>query len=168
MTNAVELMQIVIARFGNHSKWIDAPLSDVKALNNTHIGNVGQEFVKEWCSASGMIWEAPTTPQSPWDARIEGVTFEIKTATEDVRGYFQFDHIRHHRTYQALLCLGVAPDAVLFDAWRKGDVAEGKAGNLTTMDAGSSATFKLTKRRSVLRPISEFEDQIRQIVSELT
>lgn len=168
MTSAIDLMRIVIARYGNDSKWIDAPLSDVKVLSNTHIGSVGQEFVKEWCASLDMSWEAPPSTQSPWDARIQGITFEIKTATEDVNRSFQFNHIRHHRTYQGVICLGIAPDAILFDAWRKGDVAEGKAGNLVTMDAGSSATFKLTKRRINLRPITDFETHIGDIVAALT
>lgn len=164
MTSAVELMQNVIARFGNDSKWIDAPLSDVKVLSNTHIGRVGQEFVREWCKSLELSWEAPPSTQSPWDARIQGITFEIKTATEDVNGSFQFNHVRYHRPYDALLCLGVAPDTILFDAWRKGYVTEGRAGNLVTMDRGSSATFKLTKKRAELRQISDFQDRIAVIV----
>ena len=168
MTSAVELMQNVIARYGNHSKWIDAPLSDVKILSNTHIGSVGQEFVKEWCKSLGLSWEAPPSTQSPWDARIQGITFEIKTATEDINGSFQFNHVRYHRPYDALLCLGVAPDSILFDAWRKGYVTEGRAGKLVTMDRGSSATFKLTKKRALLRPIAEFQERIESVIADLS
>ena len=124
--------------------------------------------MKEWCRQTGLVWERPKSPQGPWDARIGGVTFEIKTATEDIHGNFQFNHIRYHREYQALLCLGIAPDAVLFDAWRKGDVTEGTAGHLVTMDAGSSATFKLTKKRQVLRPIEDFVNRIDAIVNSIT
>ena len=53
----------------------------------------------------------------------------------------------------------------MFDAWRKGDVAEGRAGRLVTMDRGSSATFKLTKKRSVLREVAEFRVRIEAIVA---
>lgn len=168
MTSAVELMQIVIARFGSHSKWIDAPLSEVKLLSNTHIGSVGQEFVREWCKSLGLSWDAPPSTQSPWDARIQGITFEIKTATEDVNGSFQFNHVRYHRSYDALLCLGVAPETILFDAWRKGYVTEGRAGKLVTMDRGSSATFKLTKKKALLRPITEFQERIELIIADLS
>ena len=167
MVDPIDLMQAIIGRYGNAQKWVGAPLGDVKALSNTHIGDVGQDFVKEWCEQNGMEWEDSGGRQNAWDAKIQDVTFEVKTATEDVSGSFQFNHIRHHREYQALLCIGIAPDAVLFDAWRKGDVAEGRAGNLVTMDAGSSATFKLTKRKELLRPISEFQSFIDELAQEL-
>lgn len=167
MPNAVDLMKDVIANYENSPKWVNAPLGDIKILSNTHIGDIGQDFIKKWCDAEGLVWEASESTQSPWDIKIESITFEVKTATEDVKDNFQFNHIRHHRNYQALLCLGVAPDEILFDAWRKGDVVEGKAGNLVTMDKGSSATFKLTKKRAVLRPITEFSDKISDLVIEL-
>lgn len=168
MTNAVQLMQSVIDKYANDDKWTNAPLGAVKSLSNTHIGDIGQNFVEEWCRYLGMTWESSDSRQSAWDARIQGITFEVKTATEDTNGNFQFNHIRHHRQYQAVLCLGIAPDTVLFDAWRKGDVSEGKAGRLVTMDRGSSATFKLTKKRTDLRPVSEFIERIGEIVATLS
>lgn len=167
MADAVQLMQSVIAGYANASKWTNAPLGAVKSLSNTHIGDIGQNFVEEWCRQLGLAWESSGSRHSAWDARIAGITFEIKTATEDINGNFQFNHIRHHRQYQAILCLGIAPNAVLFDAWRKGDVAEGKAGRLVTMDRGSSATFKLTKKRTDLRPVSEFRERINEIAAAL-
>ena len=76
--------------------------------------------------------------QSPWDIRIEGVTFELKTATEDVSGSFQFNHIRYHREYEALLCVGISPNQIGFDAWSKAAVATGEAGKLVSMEKGGS------------------------------
>ena len=118
MDNAVEVMQAVIARYHNHPKWVNAPLSGIKTLNSTHVGSAGQDFLRSWRELNGLTWERSDSVQSSWDARIEGITFEIKTATEDKRGNFQFNHVRYHRSYQALLCLGVGPDALLFNAWR--------------------------------------------------
>ncbi|MCY4009775.1 MAG: hypothetical protein OXF22_08520 [Anaerolineaceae bacterium] len=167
MPDPISLMQEVIARKSNAPKWIDAPLGSIKTLSNTHIGDIGQDFLEEWCRFIGFSWERSANRQYPWDAKIEGITFEIKTATEDISENFQFNHIRHHRQYQALFCLGIAPDEILFDAWRKGDVSEGRAGNLVTMDKGSSATFKLTKSRKILHPLSKFECRISNLLSAL-
>ncbi len=167
MLDAIELMKDVIATYANNPKWIDAPLGDIKILSNTHIGNVGQDFIQQWCQTLNLTWEHPNSTQSPWDMQIQSITFEIKTATEDVNGNFQFNHIRHHRDYQALLVLGISPDDILFDVWRKGEVVEGKAGHLVTMDKGSSATFKLTKKPSQLRPVTEFADRINEIAKSL-
>ena len=163
MPDAIELMKDVITTYANNPKWIDAPLGDIKILSNTHIGNVGQDFIQQWCDVEDLNWELPESPQNPWDIWIKSVSFEVKTATEDVNGKFQFNHIRHHRDYQALLVLGIAPNEILFNAWRKGDVVEGRAGRLVTMDKGSSATFKLTKKPSELFPITKFTDRINDI-----
>ena len=167
MPNAIGLMKDVIATYANDPKWIDAPLGDIKILSNTHIGNVGQDFIQQWWDVEALNWELPESTQSPWDIRIESISFEVKTATEDVNGNFQFNHIRHHRDYQALLVLGIAPDQILFEAWRKGDVVEGRAGRLVTMDKGSSATFKLTKKPSQLLPITKLTDKINEIAKSV-
>ncbi|MEG9883478.1 MAG: hypothetical protein V6Z86_02445 [Hyphomicrobiales bacterium] len=66
--------------------------------------------------------------QSLWNSRSEDKTFELKTATEDIRGCFRFNHIRHHHDYEALLCIGVAPGDIPMGAWSKADVTTGKAG----------------------------------------
>ena len=66
--------------------------------------------------------------QYPWDLKINGATFALKTSTERADGRFQFNHIRPHRSYEAVLCLGIAPDTVLFDAWSKPDIARETSG----------------------------------------
>ena len=43
----------------------------------------------------------------------------------------------------------------VFNAWRKGEVAEGKAGSLVRMAEGQSVTYKITKKLSDMRPIAE-------------
>lgn len=96
------------------------------------------------------------------------MTFELKTATEDVKAAFQFNHIRYHRPYDALLCIGIAPETVSFGVWSKADVTTEKAGHLVPMDSGTSATYKLTKRAPQLRPIAEFEDGLLDLIADLS
>jgi hypothetical protein len=91
------------------------------------------------------------------------MTFEIKMATEDVSGNFQFNHIRYDYKYDWLLCLGIAPSSILFDIWSKGDVATDKAGSLVSMGGGQNSSFKLTKPKKSLRPIVEFEAKMRSL-----
>ena len=168
MLNALNLMKNVIAKYANNPKWVNAPLGGIKILSNTHVGKAGEDFIKLWCEEHNFAWESPASNQSPWDIRIESITFEIKTATEDVNGNFQFNHIRRHRDYGGLICLGIAPDEILFDAWGKDTVVRDIAGHLVTMDKGSAATFKLTKKPSDLLPITQFADKISEIVTYLT
>ncbi len=173
MTDSGRILLEVLDGYANASKWLDAPFGKIKQLSNTHIGDVGQDFVARLCEATGLECELPlnqqgvTTTQSPWDVRINGKDFELKTATEDVRRSFQFNHIRLHRSYDAVLCVGIAPDAILFDAWSKAALTTEAAGKLTTMDRGSSATWKLTKRRNELRPIADFAARLTELIAEL-
>ena len=84
----------------------------------------------------------------------------MKTASEDKGGSFQFNHIRLDRKYDYLLCLGISPTNIFFNAWTKGAVAENKAGTLVRMAEGQSVTFKLTKRKVAMQPIHALPEWI--------
>ena len=98
--------------------------------------------------------------QSPWDIQINGVKFELKTASEDVSGSFQFNHIRYHRPYQGVICLGISPDQIYFYIWSKAEIVTGKAGSLVSMEKGANASYKLTKKPATLLPIKEFQNTL--------
>ena len=168
-----QILRGVLDEYADADKWLGAPFEKIKRLSNTMVGDIGQDFVERLCDAFGLGCRFPTdaagkrSRNSPWDIEIESVTFELKTATEDVRGAFQFNHIRYHRQYDGLLCVGIGPSEILFNAWSKADVATGRAGALVSMDAGSSATHKLTKQPRQLRAIGEFGDRMRDLIEEL-
>ena len=161
------ILRRILDSYHNDPKWRGADFERIKYISNTQVGDVGQDLVVALCKKYGFEVELPTGRQHPWDIKICGVTFEVKTATEDVKGAFQFNHIRHHRAYDALLCVGISPDDILFDAWSKATVATGGAGRLVTMDKGSSATWKLTKRPDSLRPISNFQSHLDDLTRTL-
>jgi hypothetical protein len=161
----------VVAKYQDANKWIDSDFESVKRLSNSKVGDVGQDFIEELCNKFGFSCEFPETKgkrarQCPWDVKIEGVEFELKTATEDVGGSFQFNHLRYHRPYDAAICLGIAPNSVLFDIWSKADIVTGKAGNLVSMEKGANASYKLTKRKSALRDIDEFQDVLKEFIEK--
>ena len=173
MSDPFRILLDVLAEHVDADKWVDSSFEHIKRISNTHVGSVGQAFIERLCEDIGFKTEYPVgqggvrSKTSPWDLKIEEVSFEIKTATEDTNRSFQFNHIRHHREYQALLCVGIGPEYILFDAWSKADVSTGNAGHLVTMDKGSSATWKLTKRQSQLQDISTFKDSILNLLSEI-
>ena len=172
--DAEAILLEVLASYSDADKWDNSTFETIKRLSNTKVGDAGQDFVERLCDEIGFECEFPERPegkgrqrQSPWDIRIEEVTFELKTATEDVSGSFQFNHIRYHRPYAALLCLGISPDQIGFDAWSKAAVTTGEAGRLVSMEKGGSASHKLTKRRGQLRPIHDFEDHVLNLVTAI-
>ena len=82
---------------------------------------------------------------SPTDLQVGKLQLEVKTASLGANGTFQFNHIRLDRSYSHLLCLGICPHEVVFGMWRKGAVAEGRAGRLVRMAEGQGVTYKLTR-----------------------
>jgi hypothetical protein len=144
-------------------KWSGQPLELIKIMANTTKGDLGEQFIMEYSTALGFKVAPKPSRLGAFDKTINGMTFEIKMATEDVSGNFQFNHIRYDYKYDWLLCLGIAPSSILFDIWSKGDVATDKAGSLVSMGGGQNSSFKLTKPKKSLRPIVEFEAKMRSL-----
>lgn len=166
---------ILIEILRNHhdsEKWVGAPFEAIKRVSNSKVGSVGQEFLEKLCKKFGYVCEFPENKkgekakQSPWDIKLENIEFELKTATEDVSGMFQFNHIRYHRAYDALICLGISPADIYFGVWSKADLTTGKAGNLVSMEKEANASYKLSKKASSLHPIEKFKDQFKAFVQE--
>lgn len=158
----VQLMLDVIKENTPNSVWVGAPLESFRSVANTNRGDIGEEFVTRYLKSLGLsVVKAPSRNRE-WDIEILGQKLEVKTASEDSGGAFQFNHIRLDRKYGYLLCLGVRPSELLFGLWSKGEVAEGIAGSLVRMAEGQSITFKLTKKPRQLEPIQNLADALRK------
>lgn len=168
------ILKTVISKYRDADKWNNAEFEQMKRLSNSKVGDVGQDFIEEICRYFDFICEFPQNTkgnrarQSPWDIKINGINFELKTATEDINGSFQFNHIRYHRPYQALICLGISPNMIFFEIWSKADIATGVAGTLVSMEKGANASYKLTKKPTSLQPISEFKDNLSKFIIDFT
>ncbi len=169
MTNDPILLFVqVLEEHQDDRKWDDALFGRIKRISNTKVGDVGEVFIQRLCGLLLLSFSFPQTAEgrrrarSPWDVKIEDIEFELKTATEDTNRKFQFNHIRLHRPYHALLCLGVSPSNLYFGIWSKADIATGKAGTLATMEKGANASYKLTKGSDQLCEIALFEQEIRR------
>ena len=166
-----DILLEVLASYADADKWIGQTFEHIRRIPNTKVGDVGQDFVEQVCRDIGFDCDFPEKEdgtrlrQSPWDIQIEGTKFDLKTTSEDVSGSFQFNHIRYHRPYDALLCIGIGPTDIFVAAWTKADVTTGKAGTLVSMEKGANASYKLTKRPDQLSPISEFEDLVLALVT---
>ena len=161
----LELMLEVIEQNTPQTIWTGAPLEAFRRVANTNRGDIGEEFIRRFLSLHGFSVSERGSRVSPVDMEITGRLFEVKTASEDRSGSFQFNHVRLDRTYDYLLCVGVRPASIMFNAWTKGDVSEGRAGTLVDMSQGQSVTLKLTKRPDSMLPIEELPDWIRRNIS---
>jgi hypothetical protein len=171
----IDYKSIFLEILSSHSddpKWTNALFSGMKTLSNTKVGSVGQDFIEKFAAELEFTCVFPVNAtgeratQSPWDIQINGIKFELKTATEDTGDHFQFNHIRYHRPYDALLCLGVSPVNLYFGVWSKADVVTGKAGNLVSMEKGANASYKLTKTPQQLDVLDVFQEKLSNFITE--
>ncbi len=159
--DAVGLLLNVIRDNSPQSIWTDSPLEPFRRVENTNRGDIGEEFFNRYLTQAGLSVQKGDARAGRQDMRIAGQSFEVKTASLGANNTFQFNHVRLDRDYRYLLCLGVCPDRIVYNAWRKGALAEGEAGRLVRMAEGQSITFKLTKRVADMLPIEELPDWVR-------
>ena len=164
MFDVKSIMLEVFQKHNDASKWRKASFEHIKRVSNTKVGEIGQDFIEKLCEVLDYSCIFPLNKhgvrakQNPWDIEINGIKFELKTATEDVSGSFQFNHIRYHRAYDGVMCLGVGPEDIYFNLWSKAEITTGKAGSLVSMEKGANASYKLTKKPSTLHDIDEFDN----------
>ena len=161
MVNTLALMLEVIRDHTPVSIWAGATLESFRQVANTNRGDIGEDFVCRYLSYCDIPVVRPPSRIDERDLEIAGRKFEVKTASEDRGGSFQFNHIRLDRGYDYLLCLGIRPEEIMFNAWRKGAVSEGDAGALVRMAEGQSVTHKLTKRPEGMRKIEDLPGWLR-------
>ena len=151
-----------LKKFPNNQKWSLGDFVGIKTVSNTNVGNVGEDFILNYCKALGLKAEKSPTRTS-WDIKIEGIAYELKTATEDVHGKFQFNHFRTHRKYDAAICLGVSPNEIFFDVLTKTELLQKP---LVSMEKGANASYKWTRPKSDLWDITKFKDMILEFTEE--
>lgn len=151
--NAVDLLVTIIREQAPEDIWQDSPLIGYRLLGNTNRGEIGETFIRRYLEQHG-IPVGNGKRMSRTDLRVGTLLLEVKTASLGANRTFQFNHVRLDRGYDYLLCLGICPQEIVFNMWRKGAVAEGRAGTLVRMAEGQAVTYKLTKKLDDLVTIS--------------
>lgn len=162
--NPIEILLSVIAEHTPRSKWTGAPLESFRFVENTNRGDIGEEFICRYLASFGLEAIRKESRNRLFDLDISGRRLELKTASEDVGGSFQFNHVRLDRNYEFLLCLGIRPNQIMFNGWRKGELSEGVAGSLVRMAEGQGVTFKLTTRPTQMLPIEDLPKWVKMNV----
>ncbi len=163
--NPVDLLVAIIREHAPEDIWQDSPLIRYRMLGNTNRGEIGEEFVRRFLDQNGItVGNGGRTSRT--DLRIGDLRFEVKTASLGANGTFQFNHVRLDRQYDYLLCLGICPHQVVFNMWRKGVVAENRAGTLVRMAEGQAVTYKLTKKLDDMQNIADLPSSILETIDE--
>ena len=164
--NPVDLLVTIIREHAPEDIWQGSPLIGYRLLGNTNRGEIGEEFVRRYLEQYKIPVSRSGGRTSRTDLRIGDLRFELKTASLGANGTFQFNHVRLDRQYDYLLCLGICPHRVVFNMWRKGMVAENRAGTLVRMAEGQAVTYKLTKKLNDMLDIADIPSPILKAIDE--
>ena len=161
MTEAAhKILARLLAEMAPAQKWTGAKFAGIKAIANTNVGQVGERFAVEALRASG--YAADSNPRrGQWDVRAGGKTMEVKCASEDVGGAFQFNGIRYDARFDLLLVVGVAPNDIWFRFYDRRDLSDLP---LAAMAKGVAGSYKLTRRPGQLFPVADFPAEARKFV----
>ena len=144
------------------AKWTNSRFAGITQIPTTNRGEVAEKFAAALLREIGYAdAEQKDNRRGQWDVKAGGQTFEVKMASEDIGGAFQFNGIRYDTQYDLLLVVGVAPDDILFRVFQRRELIDLP---LTPMAKGTSGTYKLTRRREQLLTIDEFENEARKFI----
>ena len=152
------------------SSWSGKPFADFKTMPTTKKGDIGEDFLAKLlkdnhCEGVKVLKNRRGDYDVISNRNNEVATFEVKVATKDTNGSFQFNGIRYDRHYTHLFCLGVMPDSICFLILRKDQIGK-PPHNMTSMAKGSNASFKLTKNRASLIPFDQFPNELGKVFND--
>lgn len=142
-----------------NQQWEIGRFSAIKPLTPTEKGNIAEDFVEWLGQRMGLPTERPESRRGEWDVSIGGTAIEVKVATLDVHGMFQFNGIRRDYNYDLLVVVGIAPSDVWLNVYAKDDL-DGLT--LVPMQRNTNATFKLTRSPDDLEHPSRFAELFRE------
>ena len=156
------LAEIIAGELAKPSKWRGSRFGGVKQIPSTNVGDVAERFAAALFREIGCDdAEQKSNRRGEWDIRVGGKTLEVKGASEDTHGNFQFNGLSYRPKYDLLLVVGIAPEDVLFRFYRRTELLDLP---LVQMSKGSSGSYKLTRRRADLLPIADFPAEARKFV----
>jgi hypothetical protein len=163
--NPLELLAEVIKEQVPEDIWQGSPVIGYRLLGNTNRGEIGEEFIRRFLLAEGIDAQKGGRTAKTDLLIAANHKLEVKTASMGTNRTFQFNHVRLDRQYAYLLCFGICPHELVFNMWKKGELAEGQAGTMVRMAEGQAVTYKLTKKLSAMRPIQELPAVLRAILN---
>ena len=141
------------------AKWENAQFGGIREVRSTTTrGNIGEKLATLLLRMVGYsdVEEHPKR-RGPWDIRISGrITLEVKTASEDAGGGFQFNGLSYRPPYDILLLIGIQPEGILFGFMKREQLLKE---TLTPMAKGAAGSYKLSRRPAQLLPIDKFAEE---------
>ena len=150
------------------TRWAQGQFSQIVSVEKGLRGEVGEDFVVKMLQFVGYSDAEKITGRSSrlqttgaFDILANEKRIEVKTASEDIHGNFQFNGIKYNGAtpYDLLILVGIAPDKVFFRICKKGDIPQ----NLPMMAKNTPGTHKWTltskKTSDKMHTMEDFAEQ---------
>ena len=166
------ISKLIKGRKFTYQQWTGHAFARLKFASSTEKGNVGEDFLAKMITAHGYSdVDVVKGRRGQHDVCVRNgdrdVRFEVKVATRDVNGGFQFNGIRYDTRYTHLFFLGIAPDAIYYEIVPKGKIGS-EGYTMVAMQKRTNATFKITRPEKGLRGFDDFEADVRRLLGEAT
>lgn len=143
------------ATTGKKTNWRNTPLEVVKLVSNSVVGKSGELFNIALFTNCNLKVQKHSV-RGEHDLIVNGIKIEVKTATKDTSGSFQFNGIRHDRKYDMLSVLGIAPQKIYFRFYHKSALTNER---MVLIAKNIKGNHKMTRRPSKLWNIKDFCDK---------
>ena len=165
------LLKIVETRKFSGKIWEGSKFELFKTMPTTNKGDIGEDFLaalleNNKCSDVEVVKgrRGHYDVKATYNGKV--ATFEVKVATQDTNGSFQFNGVRYDTQYTHLFCLAISPNSIGFLLIRKDEVGK-PPHNMVAMARNTNAAFKLTKRESDLSSFSQFSTALKEAFANL-
>ena len=150
-------------------QWLNKRFLIFKIISTTEKGDIGEDFLASLLEDLGYTdVQVIKSRRGIYDVSLKHngktILFEVKVATQDVHGAFQFNGVRLDRQYTHLFCLGISPAKIGYLIVARPDLMTPQ-NHLVSMAKDSNATFKLTKHANKLKSFDDFAQEIEGLVT---
>lgn len=161
------LLDLAKKRRFKYQEW-KGKFKALKLASATEKGDMGEDFLAQLARECGYEVDVVKGRRGQFDVGVkrggQKLLFEVKVATMDVNGSFQFNGVRYDTKYTHLFCLGISPEKIGFLIVPK-QVLGDKGNPMVSMAKGSNASFKLTKREVQLLSFEMFESALNDMMN---
>ena len=178
------ITETVISESCSKKNWLNSKNEKIKPLSTTEKGTIGEKLLEVAINSIGDNYTAEFPEIRKGDYDIRGINivkntssdFEVKFATEDSNGGFQFNAMKLDAIYDYLFCIGVSPNEEYFQIIKKENLFNNnymketfncKLGSLYKKRENEKVdemSYKLSLSKSKMKPISELLTTLREIL----
>lgn len=74
MSDPCEILDAILGKHKDHSKWSESRFEKIKRISNQKVGHIGQDFVEALCDEMGFSVDFPTNKSGKRTTQSSGIS----------------------------------------------------------------------------------------------